>query len=385
MSATTPFYLLSVTALLSTSLACSVTLFGADCDKNPPGPVVTSDTQGTGLTTWDTTDTGPTTITDDCPDDGEVAPNDWMMLSSGVVHSCAADTDGMISCWGDDSAFSGRPSGYDGYWASVHTGASFTCGVEIKDEGIDYVKCWGDLASAGIDGFYLADNVSVGDNHLCYLDSVGDVLCAGDDTFGQSTAPVLVGVSVVATGPQTSCALTTDGALTCWGDVGVATTTTTKAKKGGVLTISGVDFVALAVGDTDVCGTTVTGVVACFDNHTGDIVDVPLSSNKGWAHITMGTTAHCVNDDAYGSTCWTESKELSYTSEHDVTALSAGTGFVCAIEDVWEVSKTTTTASSTKGQAAGGTSKTETEPDLVLLGNDLVCWGDSKSGAACPP
>jgi hypothetical protein len=110
-----------------------------------------------------------------------------------------------------------------------------------------------------------------------------------------------------------------------------------------------------------------------------------VSENTGWASVTLGTELGCVFDGNYNSTCWTGKKELTFTATHDVVELSAGSGFVCAVEDVWGVpSSSTTETSGSKGSGAGGTTE-ETGTDLVLLGNDLVCWGESESGAACPP
>ena len=164
---------LGVAVLFSTVLSgCSFTLFGQDCDNTPPGPQPTTSLTNTGMTSVETGETATITTTDDCPDDGEIAANDWLMVSSGDTHSCAVDADGMVSCWGESTSYESRPTGYDGYWTSVHTGSMFTCATESRDDGADYIKCWGDISAVGIDGLYEADNVSVGANHLCFVEDL---------------------------------------------------------------------------------------------------------------------------------------------------------------------------------------------------------------------
>lgn len=374
---------MGVVILLSVLLSgCSVTLFGEDCDKIPPGPEVTTSTGSTAVTTFETGETATITTTDDCPDDGEIAPNDWMMVSSGSIHSCAVDTDGMISCWGETTSYADRPTGYDGYWTSVHTGSTFTCGTESRADGADYIKCWGDISQAGIDGLYESDNVSVGMNHLCFVDSESLVVCSGDNTFGQSTPPKGLTAALVVAGPTASCALDAKAAtIGCWGSVGdetktkTTTTTTTKTTTVSTLAIKGKGFSAMAVGETELCAVGVDGAVSCYDLVSGASVATGVSENKGWASVTLGMELGCVFDGNYNSTCWTGKKELTFTAAHDVVEISAGSGFVCAVEDVWGVS----------GSSTSGGKTEETGTELVLLGNDLVCWGESESGAACPP
>ena len=160
----------------------------------------------------------------------------------------------------------------------------------------------------------------------------------------------------------------------------------------GSLTIKGKGFSAFDVGETELCALGTDGAVSCYGLVDGASVATGVSANKGWSSLTLGADLGCVFDGNYNSTCWAGEKELTFTAGHDVLDLSAGSGFTCAIEDVWGVSTTDSTTSSTagtetsgsKGSGAGGTIE-DTGTELVLLGNDLVCWGDSESGAACPP
>jgi hypothetical protein len=120
-------------------------------------------------------------------------PADWLV--SGTSTSCASRA-GRVYCWG-----------------SSWTGTSMPTPTEIPE-------------LAGV------RSVSVGRSHACALMGNGRVACAGENRGGQlgvspreverrDTFAIVEGVPaavVVATGGSTSCAISDDGAVWCWGD-----------------------------------------------------------------------------------------------------------------------------------------------------------------------
>jgi alpha-tubulin suppressor-like RCC1 family protein len=179
----------------------------------------------------------------------------------GDQHACALTTGGAVLCWGSDDfgqlgdglvedepqhqpvAVSGLSSGV----AAIAAGTNETCAVTAAGG----VLCWGENAQGALGDGSAMDSavpvavsglssgvaaVGVGTSYACALTTGGAVLCWGDNTYGQlgigstlsnSAVPVAVsglssGVAAISTAPAHACALTTAGAILCWGnnDVG---------------------------------------------------------------------------------------------------------------------------------------------------------------------
>jgi alpha-tubulin suppressor-like RCC1 family protein len=128
-------------------------------------------------------------------------------IAAGDAHSCAILTKGAVACWGDNSDDQlGDGSGTDQPFP-----------VAVKGAG-------GYGALSGIAG------LGLGAEHSCGRTGAGAVLCWGYNELGQlgdgtrvsSLYPVAVAGSLgkaaaVAAGAYHSCAVLTDGRLTCWG------------------------------------------------------------------------------------------------------------------------------------------------------------------------
>ena len=181
---------------------------------------------------------------------------DWAVVSAGDVHTCAIKTTGRLYCWG--SGFLGRlgnganqdhpapvqVAGQTTDWASVSVGGSTTCGTRTNGR----LYCWGgDRRGVNGDGGGIAstnvptevaggaddwESVSVGFEHACARRATDQVLCWGDDVYGEvgngaptgsfHTAPVAVSGNgtdwaSLTTSNQHTCATKTSGRLFCWG------------------------------------------------------------------------------------------------------------------------------------------------------------------------
>jgi len=220
-------------------------------------------TTGGGVKCWGSDDEGQ--LGDDPLIIGKHTPVDVQGLGSGIkaiaaggYHTCALTTGGGVKCWGYDSSGqigdgnnnSDKPTPVDvvGLASGVQSiagGLNSTCAVVTGGA----VKCWGyggygQLANGGTlpnapssnvptDAIGLTSGVLQirgGSNHFCALITGGSVKCWGNGTSGQlgdglaadTSTPVDVtgfggGAQAIATGGDHSCALTTSGAMKCWG------------------------------------------------------------------------------------------------------------------------------------------------------------------------
>jgi alpha-tubulin suppressor-like RCC1 family protein len=191
----------------------------------------------------------------------DITPNlTYVSLSSRITHSCAVTTTGNAYCWGLNasgqvgngtaSAFSYqltpsqvvRPAGVS--FISITTGTNHSCALAASGAGY----CWGSDQSGQLGtGISFAQQltpalvaapagvhftaIEAGANHTCAL-TTSDLYCWGDDAFGEVgngatgtfvgsptlvSTPTGVTFSAIGLGVFHSCALSTQGAVYCWG------------------------------------------------------------------------------------------------------------------------------------------------------------------------
>ena len=149
-------------------------------------------------------------------------------------HTCAlvkcspdnlnCDTEGDIECWGSNFA-GAAPGTITGKFESVSAGTYHTCGITKEDDKNDNkIKCWGSNWFGQApplleDGNY--SQISSGFHHSCALYSNGSVTCFGENNENQCDTDSVAGMSfveVTASGYH-SCALKSDlENVVCWGD-----------------------------------------------------------------------------------------------------------------------------------------------------------------------
>ena len=272
-------------------------------------------------------------------------------LGSGVVavdaggHTCAATTMGALKCWGmnslgqlGDGTTTSRTTpvdvtDMDSEIASVAVGDGHTCALATTGA----LKCWGYNAEGrigdgtttnrttpvevtGLGSGVLA--VDVGGAHTCAVTTAGAVKCWGSNLYGQlgdgtttsHTAPVDVtgmtpGVTMLAAGSWHTCAVTTASALKCWGyngygQLGDGTTIsrTTPIDVAGLG--SGVAAVAASYNHT--CALTMAGALKCWGhNEYGQLGDGSRANRATPLYVT-GFAPAAVCGDGYlaeGETC----------------------------------------------------------------------------------
>ncbi|MFZ1410102.1 MAG: hypothetical protein WAS07_01425 [Micropruina sp.] len=236
-----------------------------------------------------------------------VPPSAPTIIGAGDVHGCVVTASGGLTCWGDNThgqigdgtttirltprAVTGLASGVQ----AVTTGAEHTCAVTAAGE----VTCWGKnnsgqlgddseedqtspVAVVGLDSG--VRSVAAGTEHTCAVTSGGAVLCWGDNTNGQlgdgttslQSTPVQVGglrsgVRAVAAGAEHSCAVTDDGTVWCWGrnTSGQLGDGTTEDHSTPVAVVGlGAGAQAISAGGAHTCALTSGGALKCWGSNT---------------------------------------------------------------------------------------------------------------------
>ncbi len=184
-------------------------------------------------------------------------------VDPGGRHVCAAATGGAVWCWGDDDRHQlataadntlavNVPGPADSVTAArtVATGLEYSCAVLTDDT----VSCWGR-------------------NHLAQLGR-GSVTPAV--TAAPGAVSIGAAVSKVAAGKAFACALTTAGAVWCWGEntagqVGDATAGSPRLAPAQVSNLGGT-AVDLVAGGAHACAVLSGGTVRCWgDNSAGQL------------------------------------------------------------------------------------------------------------------
>lgn len=210
----------------------------------------------------------------------------------GRTHTCVAETEGSVQCWGPVQAGAGYHKGGYSYWTGqrmsgmrdiveVAAGDGFACGRTAPGE----VFCFGrgDVGQLGggvvvedrhiagpIRGLEDAVSLSVASRYGCAAKKTGRLVCWGDSpsrTGGVTLhdVPSVDGAVEVKTADTHVCARRRDASVGCWGK-----------NDDGQLDTSGVsDAAELAVGTGFTCVRRTSGSVSCF----------------GRAQITQGATA----------------------------------------------------------------------------------------------
>lgn len=242
-------------------------------------------------------------------------------LASGVIaiaagrhHSCAVMANGTVKCWGsnaqgqvgdgslDDRAGPVEVSGLTGVKA-IDAGDSHTCAVTADGS----VYCWGSNLHGQL----------------------------GDGTTDDQTTPVLVSglfATAVSAGHSHSCAITTSGGAKCWGKnelggIGDGTTDDRHTPVDVVGLSSGVG--AIAAGDSYTnftCALTTTGAIRCWG--TGNTVDSATPVDQpGLADpasaIALGYFYDCAVTQAGGVRCWGPPDVVTEEIAPDVSGVSA--------------------------------------------------------------
>ncbi|KAF0896754.1 hypothetical protein E2562_027279 [Oryza meyeriana var. granulata] len=175
---------------------------------------------------------------------------------------------------------------------ALSSGGYRVCGVLSGGE----LHCWRWRGLKIPDGLRFV-SVAVGDWFVCAIEAgpTAPIRCFGNDTEAVTTAPLGGSFDVVAAHGRRACALSTSGALTCWGNGAPA--------MGGGEDAATTGYAALALGTDGVCGLRTNGTIRCF----GHGVASPPGSLAGSQYVDVqahGSVFCGVLMANYSLVCW---------------------------------------------------------------------------------
>jgi len=262
-------------------------------------------------------------------------------LTAGYAHTCALTTGGSAKCWGPNWRGENNVAGLGNSVAAVAAGFYHTCalttGGGVKCLGYNAYGQLGDGTTANrstpTDVIGLGSGVAAittGWFYTCALTTAGAVKCWGENVSGQlgdgtsgsgtnKTAPVDVvglgnGITAISAGGRHTCALTTAGGVKCWGSnsygqVGDGTTDSRNTPVDVVGLGSGV--IALAAGGSHTCALTTGGGIKCWGGQLGDgswdEKNTPVDVTglvSGVAAVSAGGNHTCALTTGGGVKCW---------------------------------------------------------------------------------
>lgn len=270
-------------------------------------------------------------------------------IASGREHTCAITSNGAVKCWG-----------YNGF-GQLGDGTTTTRLTPVDVSG---------LSSGGV-------AIAAGSNHTCALNSAGAVKCWGSNRYGQlgdgsnwtitRLAPVDVsglssGVVAIAAGESHTCAVTSAGAVKCWGanhsnqlgdGIPHSGVTGIQAERRTPVDVSGLSsgVVAIAAGAGHTCALTSGGAMKCWGSsgygqlgegtNLNRLTPVDVSGlGSGVSAIAAGSNHTCALMSSGAVKCWGQNNSgqvlgdgYYYMSPLDVTGLSSGVAAIAAGAD----------------------------------------------------
>jgi cysteine-rich repeat protein len=259
-----------------------------------------------------------------CRSGGCVVP----MLSGAYGADCALDKFGQLTCWGDLSHISAKPSGVltkisanyygacalkapDGdvtCWGNYNSFSSTWPRTQAKEVSAGYqlacivrkdthaLQCWGTTSyNLNVPPSGAFTKVATADSAACAIrETDGTIACWGYTGNGATASPN-GSFTQIAAGANHFCALRTDGAVNCWGDNtnGKAPASPTTEK-----------FVAVSAGYDSSCALRADGSVMCWGNNASGQAVPPTTAADVFTQISVGQQNACGVRRGGGIACW---------------------------------------------------------------------------------
>ena len=354
-------------------------------------------------------------------------------VAAGANHTCVLATDGTVWCWGQngngnlgDGSFlnQGDPVQVvlDGTATMIAAGGSTTCAA-LSDNSL---KCWGKGSSGQIgngaallsngtpvstslvpDSFTVA-HIEIGTTHSCAISVAGAAWCWGQSTFGRlgttassnavtptATASLGSTASEVAAGGAHTCALLSNGTISCFGSnnmgqLGQALATASSSTP--TLVTLAATATHVTAGSQFTCALLSTAVVHCFGDNasgqlgsgssgaarespgavtglTGTVVDVVAGASHACAVMSTGQVRCWGKNDLGQLGIGTQTDSTIGTAIATLNVVPTTTTTTTTTTPTTTVAPTTTTAGSTTSSMVATSTTTTVAPVAVAVVN----------------
>lgn len=285
-------------------------------------------------------------------------------VDAGYAHSCALTSGGDVKCWGSnrdyqlgagaaigryrETSFPSKVVGLPSAAVSIAAGASHTCAV-LEDHTL---WCW------GFNGYgQLGDRTETSRGTAVSVKGLSNVIAV---TAGASTTCAIVGATPNAT----------SGAAKCWGITDYGTMGSGKPKSEAQLIptdVTGLSsgVVSISMGEEHGCAVTTAGAVKCWGNgSSGQLgngetklswVPVAVKNLTNATTVESGLQASCATTSAGPVWCW--GGNLAYTTKDNYSVPTSVPGLTGEIS----------------GLAVGNIA-------CLIEDGGAKCWGDNGSG-----
>jgi alpha-tubulin suppressor-like RCC1 family protein len=318
------------------------------------------------------------------------AAGNFIEVSAGAEHSCALQATGDVVCWGANTH--GESTPMPGTYNRITSGKGFSC---ARDVPYDRVNCWGELpfrqsAITWQDQTYV--ELAAGDAHVCQASR--PVTCFGDNSQGQSSPPPNTYVIAIASGSAHTCGILdgagggTPGRIRCWGSNSDSQSTPPNGT-----------FIDIAAGERHTCALSPTGQIVCWGKNDRGQASAP---NGQFVALGAGGTHSCGVSVTGNTVCWGDStlgrlaapppptfKELALGGPSvNAPYLSRQDAVVCGIraDDTRFCSNAKRTLATLPASDLHGFAIGDQNVDTVICAlrpnKTAVCWGDITSGPA---
>jgi hypothetical protein len=354
---------------------------GSGCSLSEPKPYWQTDTgctnktiadisadadPNTGVLVWDTTQTGP---------GGKPEPGWYIYGGTSVASPIVAAA----------TALAGRPAAgsypsrllYDSaasLW-DVTSGSNGSCGTYLCEAQAGYDGPTG-LGTPDGTAALVPDvlDLGAGSRTSCALTSDGTISCWGYDGHGEANAPAGSYVAL-STGDSHSCAIDSGGALHCWG-----------VNSNGESSPAAGSYVTVSAGGADTCAIDSGGALHCWGDSTHGVTSPPAGTYRA---VSVGTYHACAINMSEGLVCWGDNSHgQAAPPSGTFVAVAAGQYHTCALTSLAAI---TCWGDNSRGQLnypAGAFIDLEAGANgacAVQLQGQVACWGDNSQGESSPP